>query len=197
MATPSPFSLPLSMEDSPRQTVIQGRKKPQCGIAKPALFLKAVAAYYPSRNPSCLLLLISYSVFSFCLSFAKSTASSSYRDNASCFCTGAGFSWDIQFFSLQIRQEVSLCLRVRPWSPSKWPLEIEQQSTESTEDTYCLLSTTVIHTKMVQEKESPLEGRSRMNTHNNASETPWDFSRSTSSLSLKRVQPLYKLRGHH
>lgn len=47
----------------------------------------------------------------------ESIISSLYRGNSSCFCTGACFSGDVQAQSLRMRQEVSLCLRVRTESP--------------------------------------------------------------------------------
>lgn len=60
-----------------------------------------------------------------CTVVTKSIIGSLHTNNSSCFCTQACFSRDMQLFSLQIRQEVSLCSGVRPESP-QWPLEIEQ-----------------------------------------------------------------------
>lgn len=60
-----------------------------------------------------------------CTVVTKSIISSLHINNSLCFCTQACSSRDMQLFSLQIRQEVSLCSGVRPESP-QWPLEIEQ-----------------------------------------------------------------------
>lgn len=47
----------------------------------------------------------------------ESIISSLYRGNSSCICTEACFSGDVQPLSVRMRQEVSLCLRVRTESP--------------------------------------------------------------------------------